>query len=258
MFGLDYPQKNSGKGGGCREMFLSGYAVFDLDGTLADSLGDISRALGRVLRRHGRQPVSEEETRELIGRGPKTLVERAWILTGKPAGEEAGVLAEEYRQEYRKNAKGGTRPFPAVDEGLRRLVQRGWKLGICTNKDGPAAMRLVRELGWDRWIRVVVSGEEGLRKPDPRPLQLAFRRLLAPRGRHLFIGDSEIDLQTARNAGVEGVFLGHGYGNFGKMGLGGMHYFEEACSLFRWMAKAPIRRGQKDAGGGRGASLGRG
>ena len=101
---------------------------------------------------------------------------------------------------------------------------------------------MVVELGWGRWIRAVVSGEEGFRKPDPRALHLALRKLHAPRGRHLFIGDSEVDLQTARNAGVEGVFLGHGYGEFGKMGMDGMRFFPEAVALFQWMTSSPIRR----------------
>lgn len=217
---------------------LSGFAVFDLDGTLADSLGDISRALGRVLGRHGRSCLSEVETRALIGKGPRTLMERAWIATGNPASEtEASELTKEYLEEYRKNPKGRTRPFPGVEEGLRRLFQRGWKLGLCTNKDGRAARGLVEELGWGKWIRTVVSGEEGFRKPDPRALLLALQKLRAPRGRHLFIGDSEVDLLTARNAGVEGVFLGHGYGEFGKIGMDGMHFFQESVSLFSWMAR---------------------
>lgn len=217
---------------------LSGYAVFDLDGTLVDSLADISRALGRVLIRHGRSSLPEMKTRDLIGKGPRTLMERAWILTGNPV-DEAGAreLTREYLEEYRKNPKGGTKSFPGVDEGLRRLVLRGWKLGLCTNKDGRAARALVEELGWGKWIRAVVSGEEGFRKPDPRALRLALEKLRAPRGRHLFVGDSEVDLETARNAGVEGVFLGHGYGEFGKMGINGMHFFHEAVSLFSWMAR---------------------
>lgn len=217
---------------------LSRYAVFDLDGTLADSLGDISRALGRVLQRNRRRVISQEETRDLIGKGPRTLIERAWILTGHPAEERAAQkLTREYLEEYRKNPKGGTRSFPGVDEGLRRLFQMGWQLGLCTNKDGRAARALVEELGWARWIRAVVSGDEGYRKPDPRALRLALQKLRAPHGRHLFIGDSEVDLQTARNAGVEGVFLGHGYGDFGGMGMDGMHFFQEAVCLFSWMAR---------------------
>ena len=100
--------------------------MFDLDGTLADSLGDIARALGRVMRHHGRSPISEEQTRELIGKGPKTLIERAWMASGRPADEKRAVeITKQYLEEYRKNPKGGTRSFPGVDEGLRRLVQRG-------------------------------------------------------------------------------------------------------------------------------------
>lgn len=218
---------------------LSGWAVFDLDGTLADSLSDISCALGRVLQNHGRNPVSLAETRDLIGKGPRTLIERAWISTGDPADQDlARRVTLEYLHEYRSNPKRGTLPFPGVQEGLRQLVCLGWKLGLCTNKDGRSARALVEELGWGSWIKVVVSGEETARKPDPLPLQLALRRMRAPAGRHLFVGDSEIDLQTARNACVEGVFLGHGYGDFGMVSRVGMHFMKTATELFSWMARS--------------------
>ncbi len=218
---------------------LSGYAVFDLDGTLADSLGDIARALGRVFLSRGKKPIPMETVGNLVGRGPRSLIERAWGMAGGTTDpEQIKVLTTEYLDEYKKNPKGGTRAFPGVNAGLRRLVQTGWKLGICTNKDGWSARALVQELGWGGWIRVVVSGQEGFRKPDPHPLRLAFRRLQAPIGRHLFIGDSEVDLQTARNAGVTGVFLGHGYGKWGNTSIDGMHYFDDAVRMFSWMARA--------------------
>ena len=218
---------------------LSGWAVFDLDGTLADSLSDISLALSRVLEKHHRKPLSLGETKQLIGKGPRTLIERAWLTTGKPASEaEARELTAEYLHEYRRNPKGGTHAFPGVNEGLRRLDALGWRLGLCTNKEGRAARLLVEELGWGKWIQVVISGEETRRKPDPLPLQLALRKMKAPWGRHLFIGDSEVDLQTARNARVEGVFLGHGYGEFGSTTRDGMHHMESAVELFSWMARS--------------------
>ena len=221
------------------ETRLSGWAVFDLDGTLADSLSDISGALGRVLRKHGRPILSLGETKTLIGKGPRTLIERAWLFTGKAATqEELHRLTIEYLTEYRYNPKGGTRPFPGVQDGLRNLFRLGWSLGLCTNKDGRSARSLIEELGWGAWIKVIVSGDETARKPDPRPLQLAFRRLHAPFGRHLFVGDSEIDMQTARNACIKGVFLGHGYGEPGKTTLDGMRYFKTAVDMFLWMARS--------------------
>ena len=184
---------------------LSGCAVFDLDGTLVDTLDEIRAALNRVLARHQRRDLSRDEVQKLVGHGPYTLLERAWRATGMKISRSDSIeLADEYSREYDKNPPGMSRPYPGVTEGLQRLVQLGWKLGICTNKHGDAARSLVRELGWERWIRVVVSGEETYRKP-------------------------------AQNARIEGVFLSHGYGQMGSFRSA---YFESAVNLFRWMAQS--------------------
>jgi len=217
-------------------MRLSGWAVFDLDGTLVDTLGEIRLALNRVLARHGRTGLESEVVRDLVGNGPKTLLERAWSRTGSDTkSNEAALLAEEYSKEYDKNPAGMSRPFPGVHEGIQRLIQSGWQLAVCTNKHGNAARALVRDLGWESWIRVVVSGEECFRKPDPRPLRFAFQKMGACFGRHLFIGDSEIDLKTAQNAGVEGIFLEHGYGIKGHFQA---RSFSNGVDLFSWMAQS--------------------
>jgi len=220
---------------------LSGWAVFDLDGTLVDTLPEITEALNRVLVSHRRKGLSKEEVMRLVGHGPNTLIERAWSRTGQEAeGDEVFQLACEYSREYQRNSPGMSRPFAGVNDGLHRLIQLGWKLGVCTNKHGVAARSLIRELGWGDWIRVVVSGEETFRKPDPKPLTLAFQRMGAGTGRHLFVGDSEVDLQTAQNASVEAVFLGHGYGGMGKYRS---RFFGEAVEMFRWMARSgPVRK----------------
>ena len=215
---------------------LSGCAVFDLDGTLVDTLDEIRAALNRVLVRHQRSGLSRNEVQNLVGHGPYTLLERAWRATGMKISRSDSIeLADEYSREYDKNPPGMSRPYPGVREGLQKLVQLGWKLGVCTNKHGDAARSLVRELGWERCIRVVVSGEETYRKPDPRVLQLSFRQLRAGIGRHLFIGDSEVDLQTAENARIEGIFLSHGYGQMGSFRSA---RFDSAVNLFRWMAQS--------------------
>jgi len=217
-------------------MRLSGWAVFDLDGTLVDTLGEIRMALNRVLVRHDRSCLESDAVRDLIGHGPKTLLERAWSRTGRDASRgEAVLLAAEYSKEYDKNPFGVSRPYPGVREGVQRLIQSGWRLGVCTNKHGNAARALIRDLGWEHWFRVVTSGEESYRKPDPRPLRLAFQRMGAGLGRHLFIGDSEIDLKTAQNAGVQGIFLEHGYGVKGRFQA---RSFSNAVELFSWMARS--------------------
>jgi len=222
--------------GGVRDLRLSGWAVFDLDGTLVDTLGEIASALNRVLKKHGRAVLEKDIVRDLVGKGPRTLVERAWLRTGSQAEEKRleGYMLE-YLTEYRLNPRRMSRPFQGVDAGLQNLIRMGWKLGVCTNKDGRSARSLVKNLGWERWIRVVVSGDDSVRKPDPRPLLMALQRLGADRGRHVFVGDSEVDMFTAKNAGIEGVFLGHGYGE--SQGTED-HYFESAVDMFSWMAQS--------------------
>ena len=221
---------------GPRELRLSGWAVFDLDGTLVDTLGEIESALNRVLRRHGRAVLEKDIVRDLVGKGPQTLVERAWLRTGSQAEERRlqGYMME-YLAEYRLNPRRMSQPFQGVDAGLQNLIRLGWRLGVCTNKDGRSARSLVKNLGWERWIRVVVSGDDSVRKPDPRPLRLALHRLGATWGRHVFVGDSEVDMATAKNAGIEGVFLGHGYGESEGMED---HHFSSAVDMFSWMAQS--------------------
>jgi len=222
--------------GGVRDLRLSGWAVFDLDGTLVDTLGEIASALNRVLKKHGRAVLEKDIVRDLVGKGPRTLVERAWLRTGSQAeGKQLRGYMLEYLAEYRRNPPRMSQPFQGVDAGLQNLVRLGWKLGVCTNKDGRSARSLVKNLGWDRWIRVVVSGDDSVRKPDPRPLRMTLQRLGATPGRHVFVGDSEVDMATAKNAGIEGVFLGHGYGESRGMED---HYFDSAVNMFSWMAKS--------------------
>jgi len=147
-----------------------------------DTLPEITEALNRVLVSHRRKGLSKEEVMRLVGHGPNTLIERAWSRTGPKAGiHEVSHLACEYSREYRCNNSRVSQPFHGVNNGLHRLIQLGWKLGVCTNKHGVAARSLIRELGWGDWIRVVVSGEETFRKADPKQLEELFIRMVVPK-----------------------------------------------------------------------------
>ncbi len=174
--------------------------IFDLDGTLVDSLGDIASAMNEVLERHGFPSHPLPAYRRFVGDGMERLVRRAL----PPVDEEtvARVL-EDMRGTYARHALRTTRPYPGVPDLLDRLAARGVPFAVLTNKPHDAAVAMVRAL-LGRWrfaaVRGAVPGRP--RKPDPAgALEIARRLGVAPEG-CLFVGDTPTDMATAGAAGM--------------------------------------------------------
>jgi phosphoglycolate phosphatase len=178
--------------------------VFDLDGTLIDSAPDISASLRRVFERMGRAPISHERVVAAIGSGVRKLVER----TTEPPIEP---VMEAFMAEYAEHLMDLTRLFPGVEETLPRLPGR--KI-VLSNKPETLSRRVVEGLGIGRHFEAVYGGDSfPSRKPDA-----ACFRAAAGSARHaLLIGDSGVDMQTARNAGVPSVAVTYGYFKPGEL-----------------------------------------
>jgi len=190
--------------------------LFDLDGTLMDTLSDIALALNRTLAGQGLGPLSEDEVRPLVGRGGPILIERAMARLGVQMDvaslkklHECFALHGYLLQEANEST---AQPFPGVAAGLAGLHALGLKIAVVTNKQQQLALSLIEQHGLGKWVQAVVGGDEcERRKPDPQPLQLACKRLQAFTTRALMVGDSLNDVLAARAAGMPVVCVPYGY-----------------------------------------------
>ena len=178
--------------------------VFDLDGTLIDSAPDISASLRRVLARMGREAIPHERVVAAIGSGVRKLIERTTTPPLEP-------VMEAFLEEYSAHLLDETRLFPRVAETLERLPGR--KIGLA-NKPEKMSRHVVDGLGIARHFEAVYGGDSfPARKPDAA----CFRAAAGEAKRAVMIGDSGVDMQTARNAGVRAVAVTYGYFKPGEL-----------------------------------------
>ena len=184
--------------------------IFDLDGTLIDSAPDIHAAANRVLRSEGLEEQSFAQVRGFVGRGVPHLIRQ--LLTAAGHGEDDARharMTERFIAGY-EEAVGLTLPYPGVVEALESLRAAGHALGICTNKPEAATRAVLAHLGLLAPFTVIVGGDSlPVRKPDPAPLHLAVSRLGQQKA--IFVGDSEVDAETAEAAGLPFLLFTEGY-----------------------------------------------
>jgi phosphoglycolate phosphatase len=191
--------------------------IFDLDGTLADTLHDIGAAMNHALAASGLPAHPIEAYRRFVGEGVERLAERA--MPPDRAADRPRVLAA-YRARYAEHLLDTSAPYPGVPELLDALSARGVPMAILSNKPDPATQQIVAAL-FARWRFAAVSGDRAgrPRKPDPTAaLELAAALGRAPADCAL-VGDTAIDLQTARAAGMRAI--GVLWGLTGRAGLAG-------------------------------------
>ena len=183
--------------------------LFDLDGTLIDSAPDLHGAAARMLVAEGAEPLPFETIRSFIGNGVPKLVERIIGASGLAMADHARLVAA-FMAEYDAHATDLTRPYPGVADTLARLQAMGWGLGVVTNKPEAAARAILAALDLARFFPVVVGGDTfPEKKPDPTGLIHAARRLGA--SAPVFVGDSEIDAETAERADMPFALFTEGY-----------------------------------------------
>ena len=176
--------------------------IFDLDGTLLDTLGDLATSVNYALRAHGMPEHTLEDIRCFVGNGVRLLMERS-VPDGaaNPLFEETFAL---FRHHYMEHSLDTTRPYEGIPEALAVLKARGCRLAVVSNKFMTATQELIHHFFPDT-IEVAIGEHEaeGIRKkPAPDTVNEAFRQLGVGKECSVYVGDSDVDIQTARNSGI--------------------------------------------------------
>lgn len=192
---------------------LAPILVFDLDGTLADTACDLIATLNILLHREGLSPVGRESARSLVGAGARALIERGFTLAGAPlTNAEADRLVKEFLAHYESHIADETQLFPGVECALKRFVEAGFALAICTNKPEGLARLLLKKLSAAEYFSAICGrGSFDVYKPDPLMLHLTIESAGGDPARAVMVGDSKTDIDTAKNAGVPIIAVDFGY-----------------------------------------------
>lgn len=180
--------------------------VYDLDGTLVDTAEDITEAINAMLTELSVSALSRDEIRSYVGRGLHDLVGRC-LNTEDPALLERGLRS--FVAYYGAHMTDHSRLYPGAREALEHFKSR--LQVIFTNKPNPYAKDLMDKLGVGGYFTDILAGGTPRKKPDPSALLDVMRRLRVSPEEALIVGDSLIDVQTGRNAGILTVILGQGF-----------------------------------------------
>lgn len=183
--------------------------IFDLDGTILNTLGDLAGAVNHALDAHGFPMHEVEKIRTFIGNGVSNLIQRA-LPAGTSEAVHDAVLAD-FKAYYRAHMNDLTRPYDGILELMGALRSAGIRIGINSNKYDAALQNLCRLHFNGLYDLAMGECETTPRKPDPTAAQRIMAALNAAPDRSIYIGDSAVDMQTARNAGMDAAWVGWGF-----------------------------------------------
>lgn len=185
------------------------FYIFDLDGTLLDTLDDLTSSVNATLNHFGYPPRSKDEVCSFIGNGVKTLLLRA--IGYEP--ENFPEIFQYFKEYYAQHSTDQTKPYDGILELLARLKSQGKTLGIVSNKADFATKTLSK--GYFGELIDVALGENeenGIRKkPAPDSIELALKQVGISKEKAVYIGDSDVDIQTAKNAGLPCISVTWGF-----------------------------------------------
>jgi len=183
--------------------------IFDLDGTLLYTLDDVTDSMNYMLKKHNFTLRSKDEIKSFVGEGAGKLMERA--IPGGRSNPEFEKCLEDYFSHYFANMQNKTYPFEGISETVRKLYEGGCKIAVVSNKIDKATKDLTQVYFGD-YIKVAI-GQSGniASKPAPDTVIQALDELGVASDKALYVGDMEIDIETARNSGTTSVAVTWGY-----------------------------------------------
>lgn len=187
--------------------------LFDLDGTLIDSKMDLVHAVNAMLRQTRRAELPADSIASYVGHGAPQLI--ASTLGPASSEEERREALTIFLKCYEENKLQETRAYPGVEEGLRALD--GALMAVLSNKPAKLSMEILQELGLARYFRGIYGGDSfDKKKPDPSGALAILKEFGVPADEAAMVGDSDVDVETARNAGMLAVHVTYGFGNWDR------------------------------------------
>lgn len=189
--------------------------IFDLDGTLIDSLEDLGAAVNHALSLRNLPLHTREDYRKMVGHGVRNLVEKALeasVGTGPFPSEEVDAALADFKEYYSAHIDVHTRPYPGIPELLADLQAAGVRLAVASNKFQEGTERLIRSLFPDIQFVAILGNRPGYPlKPAPEIVQEVLRKADIGPSDAVMVGDSPTDMRTAANGGIEGLAVTWGY-----------------------------------------------
>ncbi|MCL2589661.1 MAG: phosphoglycolate phosphatase [Betaproteobacteria bacterium] len=192
--------------------FAAKAILFDLDGTLLDTITDLADAANLMLAELGHPVLSQARIHSFVGRGIPDLIHRCLAESSEPGVAETEAAREVFRRHYTRVNGQTTRPYPYVPEVLATLAARGMKMAVVTNKSGIFTLPLLQQFDLARYFGAFVYGDTlPVKKPDPAMVLHACELLGVKPEQSLMVGDSINDSLAARAAGVPVLLVKYGY-----------------------------------------------
>lgn len=186
--------------------------IFDLDGTILDTLEDLADAVNFALRQSGLPERTIDEVRAFVGNGIRKLIDRA-VPEGMPVEKTDKVFAD-FRDYYAVHCADKTKPYPGIMELLSELKAKGVKLAVVSNK-ADDAVKVLCEQYYKGIFDIAVGEREGIRKkPAPDSVLEVLKTLGLAKHETVYVGDSDVDVETSGNAGLEHIAVTWGFRDF--------------------------------------------
>jgi haloacid dehalogenase superfamily, subfamily IA, variant 1 with third motif having Dx(3-4)D or Dx(3-4)E len=183
--------------------------LFDLDGTLLNTLDDLADSVNTVMRQEGYKQRSKDEIRIFIGNGARMLLKRS--LPEGADEKEIQRCLDLFREVYLRNMQNQTRPYDGIMELLKQLKARGIKIGVVSNKPDEATKEMCRLYFQNEVDAAIGDNIDRRKKPEPDNVFEAMHQLDARKEKTLYVGDSDTDVVTAKNAGLAFTGVTWGY-----------------------------------------------
>ena len=178
------------------------YAIFDLDGTLLDTLDDLTDSMNYLLRKHDFPERTKDEIRSFVGNGVRKLVERAIPEKYKNDSEFIDEFYDEFSLYYNSHSDIKTCPYSGTLNMLDELIRNGYEIAIVSNKIDSAVKSLSAKFFGERISSAIGEKPSIKYKPEPDMVYMAMEEMGGEKSNSIYIGDSEVDIETAKNCGL--------------------------------------------------------